>query len=194
MSLSAETRVLDATKRCCERWGIAKVTIDDIAAEAGVSRATIYRMFPGGKDVLFEALRVRELEEFFDDPPRRASTAPPRSTTCSCAPSSPPRTSCATTSTSRSCSPPSPERRCSELTVEGVPRIIRFATTFLVPLAEPYLDRRRGPRRHRRAPPAHDLLLPRPERHRRPRRRDRPPGRSSARSSTHLHTPSGATQ
>ena len=58
-------RVLDAAKRCCERWGFDKVTIDDIAADAGVSRATIYRMFPGGKDVLFEALRVRELEEFF---------------------------------------------------------------------------------------------------------------------------------
>ena len=57
--------MLDAAQRCCERWGIAKVTIDDIAADAGVSRATIYRMFPGGKDVLFEALRVRELEEFF---------------------------------------------------------------------------------------------------------------------------------
>ena len=25
-----------------------------------------------------------------------------------------------------------------------MPRIIRFATAFLVPLAEPYLDRRRG--------------------------------------------------
>ena len=63
---SLEDRVLEATRRCCEQWGIAKVTIDDIAAEPGVSRATIYRMFPGGKDVLFEALRVRELEEFFD--------------------------------------------------------------------------------------------------------------------------------
>ena len=62
---AVEVRVLDATKACCERWGFEKVTIDDIAAAAGVSRATIYRMFPGGKDVLFEALRVRELEEFF---------------------------------------------------------------------------------------------------------------------------------
>jgi len=62
---SVEARVLDAAKACVERWGMAKLTIDDIAAEAGVSRATLYRMFPGGKDVLFEALRVRELEDFF---------------------------------------------------------------------------------------------------------------------------------
>ena len=62
---STEVRVLDAAKRCCERWGIDKVTVDDIADESGVSRATMYRMFPGGKDVLFEALRVRELDEFF---------------------------------------------------------------------------------------------------------------------------------
>ena len=33
------------------------------------------------------------------------------------------------------------QRRSAQLTVEGVPRIIRFATTFLVPLAEPFLDR-----------------------------------------------------
>ena len=60
-----EQRVLDAAKTCSERWGMAKVTIDDIAGEAGVSRATLYRLFPGGKDVLFEALRVRELELYF---------------------------------------------------------------------------------------------------------------------------------
>jgi AcrR family transcriptional regulator len=62
---SAEDRVLDAAKRCCDRWGMAKVTIDDIASEAGISRATLYRLFPGGKDVLYEALRRRETAAFF---------------------------------------------------------------------------------------------------------------------------------
>ena len=42
-----------------------RVTVDDIAAEAGISRATLYRLFPGGKDVLFEALRTRESLAFF---------------------------------------------------------------------------------------------------------------------------------
>ncbi|MEZ5218664.1 MAG: helix-turn-helix domain-containing protein [Ilumatobacteraceae bacterium] len=59
--------MLEATKRGLERWGFDRVTIDDIAAEAKVSRATLYRLFPGGKDVLFEALRVCELEEFFTE-------------------------------------------------------------------------------------------------------------------------------
>lgn len=64
-SPSPEDRVLDAARRCVDRWGLSKLTIDDVATEAGVSRATLYRLFPGGKDVMFDALRVRELQEFF---------------------------------------------------------------------------------------------------------------------------------
>ena len=64
---AVEVRVLEAAKACSERWGLDQLTIDDIAHASGVSRATIYRLFPGGKDVLFEALRVHELEEFFAD-------------------------------------------------------------------------------------------------------------------------------
>lgn len=63
--VSPEDRVLDAARRCVDRWGLSKLTIDDVATEAGVSRATLYRLFPGGKDVMFDALRVRELQEFF---------------------------------------------------------------------------------------------------------------------------------
>ena len=63
--VSPEDRVLDAARRCVDRWGLSKLTIDDIATEAGISRATLYRLFPGGKDVMFDALRVRELQEFF---------------------------------------------------------------------------------------------------------------------------------
>lgn len=62
----AESRVLDALQSCVDRWGFDKVTIDDVAAESRVSRASIYRMFPGGRDVMFEALRVRNLTVFFE--------------------------------------------------------------------------------------------------------------------------------
>ena len=59
--------MLDAAHVCCDRWGISKVTVDDIAAEAGVSRATLYRLFPGGRDVLFAALRDRDIRTFFTE-------------------------------------------------------------------------------------------------------------------------------
>jgi AcrR family transcriptional regulator len=140
MVAEAETRVLDATKLCCERWGIEKVTIDDIATAAGVSRATIYRMFPGGKDVLFEALRVRELEEFFAVLLTRVEGADSIDELLV-------RTVVAATQELRADDhlalmlASEPGVTLSQLTVEGVPRIIRFATSFLVPLAEPYLDR-----------------------------------------------------
>jgi len=67
VDLTLEDRVLDAVKACCERWGMAKVTIEDIAAEAGTSRATVYRLFPGGKDNIYEALRQRESRDFFSE-------------------------------------------------------------------------------------------------------------------------------
>ena len=58
--------VVDAALACFSRWGVAKTTLDDIAREAGVSRATVYRQFPGGKDVVLDAVAGRELARFFD--------------------------------------------------------------------------------------------------------------------------------
>ncbi|MFM8970268.1 MAG: TetR/AcrR family transcriptional regulator, partial [Actinomycetota bacterium] len=57
--------ILDATKLAIERWGVERLTINDVCDAAKVSRATLYRAFPGGKEVLLEALRVREAETFF---------------------------------------------------------------------------------------------------------------------------------
>lgn len=55
-----EADVLAAMKTCFERWGIAKTTLDDIAEESGISRATIYRMYPGGRRALVEAYRAQQ--------------------------------------------------------------------------------------------------------------------------------------
>ena len=60
-----EERLVTAMLECIGRWGVAKTTADDIARAAGVSRATLYRAFPGGKDVAFEALQRHELSRFF---------------------------------------------------------------------------------------------------------------------------------
>jgi AcrR family transcriptional regulator len=48
--------LIHAAARCVARWGIRKTSLDDIAREAGVSRATAYRVFPGGKDRVVEVL------------------------------------------------------------------------------------------------------------------------------------------
>lgn len=61
-----EVRVLDGALRCIARWGVAKTTLDDVAREAGCSRASVYRAFPGGKEALVQRLVERELIEFFN--------------------------------------------------------------------------------------------------------------------------------
>src|SRR5262249_13316707 len=140
-----QDRVLDAAKRCCERWGIAKVTVDDIAAEAHVSRATLYRLFPGGRDVLYEALRVRETEEFmaqltgyvagattFEDIVVRGSVE------------APPMLQADEHLNLMLASEPG--EVANELTVDGLPRIFRVATVFLTPFFAPYIGREQSAR------------------------------------------------
>ncbi|HKY15661.1 MAG TPA: TetR/AcrR family transcriptional regulator, partial [Microthrixaceae bacterium] len=41
--------------------GVTKTTLDDIAREAGCSRATVYRLFPGGKGSLIQTVGEREV-------------------------------------------------------------------------------------------------------------------------------------
>ena len=143
--LSVETRVLNSAKWCVERWGISKVTIDDIATEAGVSRATLYRMFPGGKEVLFDALRVRELEDFFTRLSGHLDHAADIEDLLV-------RIVVAATHELRDdmhlavMLASEPGDTLGQLTVDGLPRIIRVATVFLVPLVDEYLPRRESAR------------------------------------------------
>jgi AcrR family transcriptional regulator len=138
--VSVEARVLEAAKACCARWGVAKVTIDDIAAEARVSRATLYRLFPGGKDVLFEAMRVRELEDFFIRLRHAVDGADTledllvEAVVFSINDLRADEHLAAMLASE-------PGETASQLTVEGLPRIIRVATVFLTPLVEPHLGR-----------------------------------------------------
>jgi AcrR family transcriptional regulator len=48
-------RILAAALRVIARFGLAKLTLDDVAREAGCSRATLYRYFPG-KGALLQAV------------------------------------------------------------------------------------------------------------------------------------------
>lgn len=138
-----EVRVLDAVKSCCERWGVAKVTVDDIARESGVSRATLYRIFPGGKDVLFEAHRVHELDQFFTTLLEHIGGAETLEELLV-------RTVTSATRELRADEhiaimlATEPGEVVTDMTVEGLPRIVRVATAYLVPFVDPFLPRPEG--------------------------------------------------
>lgn len=62
-----ERRLAAATVSCIARSGLRKTTLDDIGREAGVSRATVYRVFPGGKGRLAEVVLHHEIGRFFHE-------------------------------------------------------------------------------------------------------------------------------
>ena len=78
-----ESRGARRTKLCLERWGLRETHHRRHRNEARVCGHDLSDV-SRGKDVLFEAMRVRELEEFFDDLSR--SSALNRSRNSSCAP------------------------------------------------------------------------------------------------------------
>jgi AcrR family transcriptional regulator len=59
---TVRSRVLDAALDLVGRHGLAELSMDELGTAAGVSRATLYRLFPG-KDALFAAL-VRAFSPF----------------------------------------------------------------------------------------------------------------------------------
>jgi AcrR family transcriptional regulator len=140
---SSEDRVLNAAKRCCERWGMAKVTIDDIANEARISRATLYRLFPGGKDVLYEALRRRDTADFFtelDDHIARADSLEDLLV----------RIVVEATQQLRSDEhlqvmlASQPGELAASLSVDGLPVIVETATAWLTPRVAPWIGEERA--------------------------------------------------
>lgn len=60
--MSVEDKIIDATVKCFNRYGINKTSMDDIAKMAKVSRPTIYRYFPSRHHLAVEVL-VREIRD-----------------------------------------------------------------------------------------------------------------------------------
>jgi AcrR family transcriptional regulator len=58
-------RVLEGALVCIGRYGLARTTVDDVATASGVSRATIYRHFPGGRDQIVADTVAWEQGRFF---------------------------------------------------------------------------------------------------------------------------------
>jgi AcrR family transcriptional regulator len=49
-------RILDAAERLLGRFGYRKMTVDDIAAEAGIGKGTVYLSFPSKEEVLLSTV------------------------------------------------------------------------------------------------------------------------------------------
>src|SRR5262249_58206958 len=74
--LTLHDRLLAATYRCVERFGLGKTRIEDVVKESGVPRATIYRQFPGGRDELLLETVGWELANYFNQLADQVRDAP----------------------------------------------------------------------------------------------------------------------
>lgn len=136
-----ETKVLDATKIAIEKWGINRFTVNDVCELSGVSRATVYRMFPGGKDVLLEALHVRSLDDFFASLLKRAQGADSLEDLL---------VRCVVSATTQlrddqhlaMMLATEPGSTLVQFTLGGLSRIVRVAASYLAPLVAEFLPKR----------------------------------------------------
>lgn len=53
---SQRDRILDAAERLLGRFGYRKMTVDDIAAEAGIGKGTVYLSFPSKEEVVLSTV------------------------------------------------------------------------------------------------------------------------------------------
>lgn len=60
---AARERLIDAAEACFHRYGVMKTTVEDVAATAKVSRATVYRYFDG-RDAIILGVLLREAGRF----------------------------------------------------------------------------------------------------------------------------------
>ena len=133
-----EAAIFSAVDSCVTQWGWDKVTMDDICVTAGVSRATVYRLFPGGRDVLFEAVRLGKLEDFFTA--LRAHVEGSESLEdllvgCIVVASSELQHDAHLAMMLATV----PGETLGDLTVSGLGRIVRVATAFITPLTDEFI-------------------------------------------------------
>jgi AcrR family transcriptional regulator len=62
-------KVVDGALRAIARFGLTKLTVDDVARESGVSRATLYRYFPSRSAILSAVVETEaeRLQRGLDD-------------------------------------------------------------------------------------------------------------------------------
>ena len=74
-SADLDGRILRAACDCVAERGLRATTLEDIAEAAGCGRASIYRLFPGGRHGLMRAVVANELTGLLDDIARRIDVA-----------------------------------------------------------------------------------------------------------------------
>jgi AcrR family transcriptional regulator len=62
---SKRLKIVNAALRCVAERGLRATTVEEIASEAGMARATLYRTFPGGRDAVLRAVAETETARFF---------------------------------------------------------------------------------------------------------------------------------
>lgn len=58
-----EDRILDGAEHCLRRFGLRRTSMADVAAQAGISRGSVYRYFPD-REQLIDAVLERVAERF----------------------------------------------------------------------------------------------------------------------------------
>lgn len=73
-------RILDAAERLLGRFGYRKMTVDDIAAEAGIGKGTVYLSFPSKEEVVLSTVDriVERVCTAMEEDAARDASAPDR--------------------------------------------------------------------------------------------------------------------
>ena len=66
LSTEKQAVILDAARKRFAYYGFSKVTMDEIAADIGMGKASLYYYFPT-KESLFEEVVKQEKNQFFND-------------------------------------------------------------------------------------------------------------------------------
>lgn len=72
VSFDVSSRLVAAARNCYRRKGVTNTTMSDIASEAGVVRATLYRYFPSKEAMLLAVFR-EEVKDFLAEFQHRAT-------------------------------------------------------------------------------------------------------------------------